>query len=231
MRTLLVSAPLRRGCVEVLDEEAHHGRSVLRLRAGDELRLCDGEGRSGIARVELVERHRIRCQLDVVEEQPPLLAEQLRVVVAPPKGGRLEDLVRALTELGVGCIQPLACERASRQVREERLQRVAAEAIKQCGRSRMPRLPGVVDLATLSSDDGNRIVLDTCSDGGAVPGAAPTTLIIGPEGGFSDAERAGLRASGACFLKLCPTVLRIETAAVAAAAVVIHAWESDERRH
>lgn len=226
MRTLLVPAPLVAGDMVVEGDEAHHGRSVLRLAVGDAVRLADGAGRAGAGVVRAVERHRVVVTMAQVEVLPDDPAALLTVAVAAPKGDRFTDLVRGLTELGVGVILPLACERGERIPALDRAQRVAAEALKQCRRARLPRLGPVVEIPTLAGQSGPRIVLDrtgACAQPGAL---TPTVLIIGPEGGFTDSELGALRAGGVVAARLAGPVLRIETAALAAAAVWAATWEA-----
>lgn len=226
MRTLLVAAPLVAGELVIDGDEAHHGRTVLRLVDGDALRLADGAGRAGMAVVTRVERHRLVVrvtQVEPLEDDPSAL---LTLAVAPPKGDRFSDLVRGLTELGVGTILPLACERGERIPALDRATRVAAEALKQCRRARLPTLGPVVEISTLAAQAGPRIVCDrtgACAQPGAL---IPTVLIIGPEGGFTDQELRALRDGGVVAARLAGPILRIETAAVAAAAVWTCAWEA-----
>lgn len=226
MRTLLVNPPVVVGMMLVDGDEAHHGRSVLRLGPGDEIRLADGAGGAGTGTVQSVERHAIVVQVAVLETVPRLAAELLTVAVAPPKGDRLGDLVRGLTELGVGCIRFLTCERGERLPGNlDRLHRIAGEALKQCRRGRLPQIGPQVDIPGLAVLGGRLIVLDRS---GAAPGTGspqPTTLVIGPEGGLTTDELAALNAMGATSVRLAGPVLRIETAALAATAVWASAWE------
>jgi 16S rRNA (uracil1498-N3)-methyltransferase len=226
MRTLLVGSPVTVGLMMITDDEAHHGRSVLRLRAGDAVRVADGAGRAGVGTVGTIERHAIMVQVASVEVLPESSAEGLTVVVAPPKGDRLADVVRGLTEIGVGCIRFLVCERGERTPgNAERLERVAAEALKQCQRGRLPQIGPHVDIPGLAALGGRLILLDRS---GAAPEASKpqsTTLVIGPEGGLTSKEVAALRAAGAVSVRLAGPILRIETAALAAAAVWASAWE------
>ncbi|MBA3684349.1 MAG: 16S rRNA (uracil(1498)-N(3))-methyltransferase [Planctomycetes bacterium] len=227
MRTLFVPAPLVAGPLVLGGDEAHHGRTVLRLRAGDEVRLADGDGSEAVARVTEVDRQQLTLDVAQPQSLAPSPAALLTVAVAAPKGDRFTDLVRMLTELGVGAIQPLSCERGEREPNLERARRVAIEALKQCRRSHLPRLGPLVDLPTLAGSGSHLIVLDP--DGtSAQPGRPmPTTLIIGPEGGFTATETDAVRQAGARAVRLASPILRIETAAVAAAAVWVAAWESD----
>jgi 16S rRNA (uracil1498-N3)-methyltransferase len=226
MRTLLVAPPLAAGLVMVDGDEAHHGRSVLRLKPGDELRLADGAGLAGVGTVHAVERHAILVQIPKVEVVPDSPASQLTVALAPPKGDRLADVVRGLTELGVGAIRFLDCERGERMPSNgERLVRIAAEALKQCRRGRLPQVGPQVDIPGLAGLGGRLIVLDRSGAAPDTGSPQPTTLVIGPEGGLTSGELAALNGMGAASVRLAGTVLRIETAACAAAAVWACAWE------
>ncbi len=223
MRTLLVPPPLAAGAVEITGPEAHHGRNVLRLAPGDRLRLCDGDGRDAIATVEAVERARILCTCGESLLHPPGAGAELRVAVAPPKAARWDRLVRQLTELGVGTIHPLQTARGERAPAGKRARRVAAEALKQCGRVRMPRLGPMWDISALLARP-ERCIL-CAPDGRAAHPSPPsaTVLVIGPAGGFDPVEEEML--SGCERVRLSAGILRSETAAVAAVAVWLNAWE------
>jgi 16S rRNA (uracil1498-N3)-methyltransferase len=224
LRTLLVPAPLQQGAVVVEGDEAHHGRVVLRLRPGDDVRVADGEGRAGAGVVTGVGREALEVEVGTVEALAEPAAALLTVASAVPKGDRFADLVRGLTELGVGRFRPLSCERGERvPANLERSRRIAAEALKQCRRGRRMEIAEPLDVRALVEGGERLVVLDP---GGAAPQpGAPkaTTLVIGPEGGLSDDELATLGA--APRVRLAATVLRIETAALAGAAVWGAAWE------
>lgn len=227
MRTLLVDAPLTAGQVIISGDEAHHGRSVLRLRPGEMIRLADGAGRTATARVERVDRHDIVAVAEdaVIQERPAAML--LTVACAIPKGDRFTDLVRQLTELGVGTILPLMCDRGERHATSlDRAKRVAGEALKQCRRSYVPTIGPVVDIPTLATRGEPLIILDPHGAVAKPQPPAPVTLVIGPEGGLTDDEISVLRVAGAEPVRLCATILRIETAAAAAAAVWISSWEA-----
>ncbi|TVR43092.1 MAG: 16S rRNA (uracil(1498)-N(3))-methyltransferase [Planctomycetota bacterium] len=224
MRTLIAPAPLIPGEVFLSDEEAHHGRSVLRLAVGDRCRLCDGEGVEGVAEVILSDKRHFQLRLDAVARPTPPLGHDLEVVLAAPKGGRLEDCLRSLVELGVGRLGIIGFERSSRLPSLERCQRVIREALKQCRSAFLPQLSMYPSLDHWRPH-GRVVMLSPTAQPGAPSQPCPTSLVIGPEGGLTDAEEAGLLSAGACGWRLCAPILRIETAAVAAAAVVVHAWE------
>jgi len=224
-RTLLITPPLHSGTLVIEGDEAHHGRVVLRLRPGDDVRLADGEGHAAAAVVTGVGREALEVEVAAVESVAAVQVGQLTVASAVPKGDRFAELVRGLTELGVGRFIPLACELGERVPASlDRARRIAAEALKQCHRSRhLEILPGR-SLTELAEEGGALVLLDPLGEP-ARPGApSPTTLIIGPEGGLSVDERHALE--GCASMRISGTILRIETAAIAAAAVWAAAWEA-----
>lgn len=227
VRTLLAPAPLASGELTFADDEAHHGLRVLRLRPGDSVRLADGDGR--IAEASVIEAgKRLRLQVGDVMPLPAERCTHLAVAVAPPKGDRWTDLVRGLTELGIGAILPLRCERGEREPASlERARRVAGEAVKQSRRGWLPRLGPSTGIPGLAAG-GSRLIVCDPAGGPPRPGSPrPTTLVIGPEGGLTGDELAALDAAGAERVRLAGPVLRIETAALAAAAVWASAWEHE----
>ena len=194
-------------------DDRHHLERVLRVRAGDPLTVCDGRGRWRPCRYGVP----LESAGDVVEVPAP--APELTVAFVPVKGDRPEWVVQKLTELGVDRIVVLRSERsvvrwegekASRQL--DRLRRVAREAAMQCRRCHLPELDGVLDIADVAS----RADTVRADRGGRPLRRADTTVVVGPEGGFTDDERAQLPDSVA----LGDHVLRAETAAVTAGALM-----------
>lgn len=226
MRTLLAPAPLRAGRLRLADDEAHHGLRVLRLRAGERVRLADGAGRWAEATVGAAGRDSLDLDCDEPASAAPGPCQELCVAVAPPKGDRWTDLVRALTELGVGRIVPLTCVRGERTPASlERARRVAGEALKQCRRAWLPDIAEPAGIAAVAAAGGRLMVGDAAGARPAPGLPGPTTVVIGPEGGLDATELAALDAAGAVRVRLGGHILRIETAAVAAAAVWAAAWE------
>ena len=227
MRTLLAPAPLASGELILDDDEAHHGLRVLRLKVGETLRLADGAG--GSAEAEVLEASkRLRLHVGPVTCEPVGRCAALAVAVAPPKGDRWSDLVRSLTELGVGAILPLRCARGEREPASlDRARRIAGEALKQSRRGWLPRLGPAVDIPGLAAGK-TRLIIGDPAGGPPRPGRpCPTTLVIGPEGGLTADELTALDAAGAERVRLAGPVLRIETAACAASAVWASAWEHE----
>ena len=191
-------------------DDAHHLTRVLRLRDGAPLVLSDGAGRWRPGRLA---GRRPVPEGDVVVEARP--APVLSVGFALTKGARPELAVQKLTELGVDRIVPFVAarsvarwdgDRGGRHV--ERLRKVAREAVMQSRRPFSPEVADVVPFAALAGTAGTAVA----DRGGAPPSLLFPTVLVGPEGGWDAEERAaGLPAVG-----LGPTVLRAETAAIAA---------------
>jgi 16S rRNA (uracil1498-N3)-methyltransferase len=151
-----------------------------------------------------------------------------------PKGDKLEDGLRQVTELGVERVVALACERSVVRLerdradrRRERWARVAAEAARQCGRADAPAVDGPLDLDAAIAATADAAVRLVLHPEGGVPLAeaalaAPVALFVGPEGGFAPAELARLAAAGAERVTLGGLVLRTETAATVGTALVLH---------
>ena len=212
----------------VTDEDAHHLLDVLRLRSGEPVAACDGAGTWVPCRVGPVNRRGARhsdTTTLLIPDGPPVTVERMRpeitVAFTPTKGDRPEWVVQKLTELGVDRIVPLQTsrsvvrwegERAIKSV--DRLARVAREAAAQCRRIWLPEVAPVTRL------DG---VADLCGTppaladwGGPPPSLLRPVVAVGPEGGWSEEERATFGPG----LGLGPTVLRAETAALAAGALL-----------
>lgn len=195
------------------DADRHHLGRVLRLRAGDPLTVADGLGRWRPCRFG-----------PDLEPTGPIVAvprpePELTVAFAPTKGDRPEWAVQKLTELGVDHVVLLACDRSvvrwdgDRAARHlDRLRVVAREAAMQSRRSRLPSVAGPVAVADLLTAEG----VARADGGGDPPTLERPVVLVGPEGGWSDDERA----ASAATVGLGPHVLRTETAAVAAGALL-----------
>jgi 16S rRNA (uracil1498-N3)-methyltransferase len=219
--------------VALAPEDARHAVRSLRLREGDEFTSSDGAG--GLARCRVVRAAHLLVEGEVVERTVEARPRpSLSVLLAPPKGDRLTWAVQKLTELGVDRIVLVQSARSVRRWEGERaarvgprLEAVVREAAKQSRGRFLPAVAGPLPWAeaVIPGDEPTVVLWERAREGllWALPEGSPDalSLVVGPEGGIPEedalaAERAGARLAG-----LGPAILRTETAAVAAAAVVL----------
>jgi 16S rRNA (uracil1498-N3)-methyltransferase len=204
------------------DADRHHLERVLRLRAGEAVTVSDGRGRWRACRFATDAALQVDGPVVVEPEPEP----SLTVAFALVKGERPEWVVQKLTEVGIDRIVPFVAERsvvrwddAKAARNHERLLQIAREAAMQSRRAWLPAVEPVTTFADLASRSGAAIA----ERGGASPSPEQPTVLIGPEGGWSDGERArGLPTVG-----LGGTVLRAETAAIAAGVLLTAARQHD----
>ncbi len=226
--------------IEPDKEEARHAIKVLRLHEGDDVELLNGQGSVAQGKITQIKPKLLIKVTEVTQVEP--LSPHLTLATAIPKGGRAGDMVNQLSQLGVDCLIPLQTQRGVVKPRENKLQRferIAQESAKQCGRAHLMHLAKPQTLAQLADQpfDEKRIGLPTAptpapgSDPGfpnntlghaSSPAPATVLVVIGPEGGFTDEEIQVATEAGFIPWRFAPHILRIETAAVAAAAI----WRS-----
>ncbi|SLN59102.1 Ribosomal RNA small subunit methyltransferase E [Roseivivax jejudonensis] len=230
---LFVEHPLGAGQpVPLSREAAHYLFGVMRLAEGATLAVFNGEDGEWAARV--VEAGKKGGTLEAVERTAPQWAPpDLWLLFAPVKKARTDFIVEKAVEMGVRRLVPVATEHTnSERIRRDRLQAHAREAAEQCGAVFVPEVADLARLAdTLAAwPEARRIMF--CDEGAAgaagIPERAPDepgpwAILIGPEGGFSEAERSRLRAMPQAWVTaLGPRILRADTAAVAALTL----WQS-----
>ena len=205
------------GVATLAPADRHHLEHVLRLRVGDTCEVAAG-GRVHEARV-------VAGGLELLEEITAVAAPTVTVWIAQP-GGRSDSAVEKLTELGVARIGALRTELLKGRftpARIERWRRVAEAAAKQSKQARVPEVLDPVDYADVLSPEAVVLSAEGASGGLAdrIVGRRQTTLLIGPEPGFSEAELELARASGVAVATFGPVVLRTETAAIVAASLAL----------
>ena len=224
---------IAKGLVELVGSEGHHAASVCRLREGERVEVFDGAGCLAEASVKEVKHREVILQ---IEQMKVYRGPGRRIVIAVSvaKGERFDWLISKCTELGVDRICPVIFQRTIKQPKNpkavERWQRIAIEAAKQCRRLFLPQIDGplVVQDAinTLVKDYPKARILFGSLDKEAaalaadVFGGEDVMAIVGSEGGFTEEEVALLQGRGAKPVRLADTVLRVETAALAFAAVL-----------
>ncbi|MGH2417451.1 MAG: RsmE family RNA methyltransferase [Candidatus Limnocylindria bacterium] len=193
--------------------------TVLRLRDGERIVLLTGDGSE------------ILCRLDggdcAVEERRPAIGEpahRLTVVQALLKGDALEEVVQHATEVGVAAFRLVVTERSvARELSSRRLERLRAIARESAEQSERGIVPSIEPPAPLREalEPGSVLLLERHwgTRLGELP--PPAAVIIGPEGGFTPAEVAAAEANGVTLGRLGPRILRAETVATAAAAVIL----------
>lgn len=219
-----LSAP---GVYEVTGQEAQHMLRVLRMRPGDAAMVFDGTGGRAQCTLQTTTKNTAVVQVDHVMHDPqPRLT--LTLAVAIPKGKRWQMLVEKAVELGADAIVPILAERsvAKGEGDSSKWQQWALAAAKQSRRSWLPVVHTPVpleqaaavptDVRLLAAPQGEAPAVWA----GRLAASCSCMVFVGPEGGFTCAEEEAIVRAGALRARLAPGILRIETAAMAACAVI-----------
>lgn len=220
--------------IEVDPDQAGHARKSLRLTVGDEVELFDGQGTIALGRIESIGKSMLVAITSHASVRP--LKPRLSLAVALPKGDRAATLVESASQLGVDHLIPISTDRSVVEPgsgKQARFERIAIEAAKQCGRAWLMQIDPLTPLDSLlthSSDPETLKLIADVQDMHDLSGpdvltskiktAAQVIVLVGPEGGWTDAERAAANAAGFEAWQFGPHILRIETAALAAAAII-----------
>ena len=234
--------------VQLEDIDARHARDVLRLRAGDRFILCDGAMRDHECEIVSLSREGAIARVVSVSDNMAEPVYDAILYQGLPKGDKMDEIVRKCVELGVTRVVPVACARSITQwaaadrgmnAKIERLQRIAREAAKQCGRGRVPEiLPPIpfseavrdatmADFAFLPWENERetsiRSLLEEFRAQKELGSTSPRPVIaflIGPEGGFEAGEVAAALGAGIRPVTLGRRILRTETAGPAVLAMM-----------
>ena len=205
--------------------DIHHLRRVLRLRDGDAIVVGDGEGHHWRATLAVTE-----ARLEPDPAFTPRLRPRIDVVHAVPKGGKFDDVVRVLVELGVDRIVPVVSERTVTRPRRgaERWRAVARAAAEQSRRAWLAEVDEPAPVAAVTPSLAPGVVAHPDAPPlrsviGTLDGAEAVTIAVGPEGGWTDAELAAFERAGLRPAAVGDTVVRTEHAAVVVVAMVGYA--------
>ncbi|MCH7885260.1 MAG: 16S rRNA (uracil(1498)-N(3))-methyltransferase [Planctomycetes bacterium] len=219
------------GSVVLPEEESHHAIASLRAVIGDEVILFDGAGGEASGRIERIESRQVQVAVGHISHHGRELPIALTIAVAMVRAHRQAYLIEKCTELGAAAIWPMTTERSVAKPSASSVvkwRRRAIEAAKQSHRRWVPTIEppqsfastlGQVqrfDAFALAHPDGAKETLAAFLSG--LRNEASVLVWVGPEGGWTDAERDQAIRAGAAPVSLSPTVLRTETAAVAACA-------------
>ncbi len=213
---------LTSGDYSLAGAEAHHLAAVRRLGVGDAVVLFNGDGREYPAEVVGVGKKTIQFVVGeprAVDRERPV---PLWIASAIPKGDRVDVLIEKLVELGVVRWTPLVAERSAVRPKSDivpKYERIAIEASKQCGRNRLMAVDAPQAWAAFANRaelPKRRFILHPIADAAFSNSSDALVAAIGPEGGFTDAE---LDKPGWVRASMGPTILRVETAAIAVASL------------
>lgn len=232
---IFTQQPLEAGSIDLEPEPSRHIARALRMQAGDDLILFNGQGGDYAATIVAVNKKSVQVTIKAhhaMESESPL---QIHLGIALSRGERFDWAVQKATELGVHAISPLFTERTGVKLGQDRAhkklrhwQQIAVSACEQCGRNRLPAIAPPQAMVTWLQQARSelKVMLHTSVEKTLLTQGAVTSidLLTGPEGGFSDAEVNAAQSAGFMPLQLGPRVLRTETAPVAALAVLQARW-------
>lgn len=223
-----IEEPLAPGPCAITGPEAHHLAQVLRIKPGQHITLFNGNGHEYTATIESVRKQQIDVHIDV--DRPVSRERECHLTVACPlpKGDRAQFLIEKLTELGVAAYLPLETQRSVVHPGEgkmEKLLRYVIEASKQCGRNVLMSIEPLQKWEKLVQEVNveHRFLADASGHSLAMPlqHSRQAFLALGPEGGWTPEELALAQEHRWNCISLGPSILRIETAALAAATLLL----------
>ena len=226
--------------VRIDGEQAHHILNVFRLKAGDEIVLFDGSGVECRGVIEKVQRSALDARIisrETVDREPQIL---VTLALSIPKSKKMNLVVQKCAELGLKTLIPIYTDRTVVRVKEkasaktQKWQRIAEESSKQSGRNMVLEIAKPQKFSQViagNKDYDVRLLASTCGENlslsaalGKHPDAKRIIYIIGPEGGFTDEELKLAESSGWQFVSLGKSILRVETAAIAAIAMILYEY-------
>ena len=230
--------PLLVGDTIALPDPVAHHAWVVRLQPGAALTLFNGDGGEFLAELATVEKKRASARIIAFVERECELPYEITLAQALPEAAKLDWIIEKAIEMGVAAIAPLAAQRCVVRLSGERADKRAAHwqavivaASEQCGRNRLARLAPLDNFSGWIGrpDPQQRILLSprathSLPDWARRQAPQAVTLLIGPEGGYTEQEEDAAIARGAIALSIGPRVLRTETAGIAAVAALNAVW-------
>lgn len=222
--------------ITVSDAEAHHLIHVLRCRVGAHVTLFDGQGTEAVAEVVSVTRRDLTCSIRSRIQHVRPSRPEFTVIASPPKADRLKMMVEKLTEIGVDRLVLLNTSRTVTTPGETRLDKIHSNMIAACKQCRRPFFMELSPLQSMQAvlselqtstanpliciahPETNNNLADLSSQKQAT---RPAAVLIGPEGGFTEDEVRQAVSSGAVPVSWPQTILRIETAAIVFASLIM----------
>lgn len=220
----------------LVGDQAHHAAQVMRFRVGDRIILFNGKGSQAVCEITEISKKRVDLEIVEREDSDRSLSTTITIAVALPKSDRQKFLVEKLVELGVSHLIPVQAERNVAAVNDKviaRIEKQIIEASKQCERNRLMTISQAMNFAAINEWSGEqsntRLWIADPYQGISISELAVTdssddrfheVVAIGPEGGFSDEELTTAASLGFEKLRIGPSILRVETAAIAAAAIL-----------
>lgn len=207
--------------IRITDEKLlHQMRDVFRLKSGDEVVLFLGDSTNYRCKINVLSKK--EGVFEKISEEKGFVPEiKVALLMAVIKKENFELVCEKATEIGVSTIVPIVTERTlAKNLNTERLQKIIIEASEQCGRGDIPELKQITNLELAITSYSNIIAFDI-SGTSSLPSFSTSSLLIGPEGGWSDGELELIKSKGIKLAKLGDTTLRAETAAIVACAKVM----------
>ena len=222
------------GRAYIAGADALHIAKALRMRPGEALTLCDGKGTDFDGVLETVTDRQVTVRISASRpsQAEPTLAVTLYQGL--PKGDKMDWIVQKAVELGVTAVVPVATRRSVARLegkadkKQERWQRIAAEAAGQCGRGMLPSVERPLSWSQALSCLSGEPALVFYEGGGrplrelVTPSTRRLSVFVGPEGGFDPEEIDAIRRQGGGVATLGPRILRCETAPLAALTLLMH---------
>ncbi len=233
-----VQQPLAAGQQLELPADVAHHINVVRMEPGDTLTLFNGDGGEYTAVLTDVQKKKAWAEIKVFDPREAELPFAVTLAQALPEGSKMDWIIEKAVELGVAGIQPLAARRCVVRLSAERAEKklehwngIVVSASEQCGRNRLAPVAAPLEFREwiARQDLHKRVILtpratESLADWARHQPAQALSIMVGPEGGFSDEEEAEALRHGALPLSIGPRVLRTETAALAAVSILSAAW-------